>query len=78
MHDPNSINHFSNENIVIPIKVVEEVDRLKRDPNEKGSNARRFSRLLDSYREKGNLSAGVRINNAFDGLLKVAFCRKKQ
>ena len=77
LHDPHSINHFSNENIVIPIQVVEEVDRFKRDPSEKGRNARRFSRLLDSYREKGNLSTGVRINNKFDGLLKVAFCRKE-
>ena len=77
LHDPESPLHFANENVVIPIQVVEEVDRFKRDPGEKGRNARRVSRLLDSLREKGNLSAGVKINNKFEGTIKVAFCRKE-
>ena len=47
LHDPESLLHFSNENVVIPIQVVEEVDRFKRDPSEKGRNARRVSRLLE-------------------------------
>ena len=63
LHDPESPLHFTNENVVIPIQVVEEVDRFKRDPGEKGRNARRVSRLLDSLREKGNLSSGVKIND---------------
>ena len=77
LHDPESPLHFANENVVIPIQVVEEVDRFKRDPGEKGRNARRVSRLLDSLREKGNLSSGVKINNKFEGTIKVAFCRKE-
>ena len=35
LHDPESPLHFANENVVIPIQVVEEVDRFKRDPGEK-------------------------------------------
>ncbi len=77
LHDPESPLHFANDNVVIPIQVVEEVDRFKRDPSEKGRNARRVSRLLDSFREKGNLSCGVRINNKDVGQIKVAFCRKE-
>ena len=77
LHDPESPLHFANENVVIPIQVVEEVDRFKRDPGEKGRNARRVSRLLDSLREKGNLSSGVKINNKSEGTIKVAFCRKE-
>ena len=77
LHDPESPLHFANENVVIPIQVVEEVDRFKRDPGEKGRNARRVSRLLDNLREKGNLSSGVKINNKFEGTIKVAFCRKE-
>ena len=50
LHDPESPLHFANDNVVIPIQVVEEVDRFKRDPSEKGRNARRVSRLLDSFR----------------------------
>ncbi len=77
LHDPESPLHFANDNVVIPIQVVEEVDRFKRDPSEKGRNARRVSRLLDGFREKGNLSSGVRINNKDMGKIKVAFCRKE-
>ena len=77
LHDPESPLHFANENVVIPIQVVEEVDRFKRDPGEKGRNARRVSRLLDSLREKGTLSSGAKINNKFEGTIKVAFCRKE-
>ena len=77
LHDPESPLHFANENVVIPIQVVEEVDRFKRDPGEKGRNARRVSRFLDNLREKGNLSSGVKINNKFEGTIKVAFCRKE-
>ena len=63
LHDPESPLHFANENVLIPIQVVEEVDGFKRGPREKGHNARRVSRLLDNPREKGNLSSGVKINN---------------
>ena len=77
LHDPESPLHFAHDNVVIPIQVVEEVDRFKRDPSEKGRNARRVSRLLDSFREKGNLSSGVRINNKDLGQIQVAFCRKE-
>ena len=31
LHDPESPLHFANENVVIPIQVVEKVDRFKRD-----------------------------------------------
>ena len=77
LHDPESPLHFVNDNVVIPIQVVEEVDRFKRDPSEKGRNARRVSRLLDGFREKGNLSSGVNINCKNRGQIKVAFCRKE-
>ena len=69
LHDPESPLNFANENVVIPIQVVEEVDSFKRDLCAKGSNARRVSRLLDSRREKGNLSKCVKINNKCEGTI---------
>lgn len=30
LHDPNSLNQFEENNIVIPIKVIEEIDHFKR------------------------------------------------
>lgn len=77
LHDPESPRRFGTDQVIIPIQVIEEVDRFKKDPGEKGRNARRVSRLLDSFRAKGNLADGVPINKGVESTLKVAFCRKE-
>jgi PhoH-like ATPase len=74
LHDPAALTRFEDNNIVIPIEVVEEIDRFKRDPAEKGRNARQVSRLLDDLRAHGNLADGVP-NGDQGGTLKVVFCR---
>ena len=75
LHDPNALTKFQDNHVVVPIEVVEEIDRFKRDPSEKGRNARQISRLLDEFRERGNLAEGVTIDEASGGILKVVFCR---
>ena len=77
LHDPQALNRFEDNQVVIPIEVVEEIDRFKRDPSEKGRNARQVSRLLDQLREKGNLAEGVPIDDLSGGTLKVVFCRSE-
>ncbi|MBE9154247.1 PhoH family protein [Cyanobium sp. LEGE 06113] len=74
LHDPAALTRFEDNAIVIPIEVVEEIDRFKRDPAEKGRNARQVSRLLDDLRAQGNLADGVP-NGDQGGTLKVVFCR---
>ncbi len=74
LHDPGALGRFEDNNIVIPIEVVAEIDRFKRDPAEKGRNAREVSRLLDDLRAKGNLADGVPLDGQ-GGTLKVVFCR---
>ena len=59
LHDPQSLFKFQDNTIIIPITVIEEVDRFKKDMNETGRNARMVSRILDSLREKGSLASGV-------------------
>ncbi len=59
LHDPQSLFKFEDNNIIIPITVIEEVDRFKKDMNETGRNARMVSRILDAMREKGSLASGV-------------------
>ncbi len=59
LHDPQSLFKFQDNNIIIPITVIEEVDRFKKDMNETGRNARMVSRILDAMREKGSLAGGV-------------------
>lgn len=76
LHDPQALTRFEDNHIVIPIEVVEEIDRFKRDPAEKGRNARQVSRLLDDLRGRGNLADGVP-NGDQGGTLKVVFCRSE-
>lgn len=77
LHDPRALTRFEDNDVVIPIEVVEEIDRFKRDPSEKGHNARQVSRLLDGLRQKGNLAEGVEIDPENHGTLKVVFCRSE-
>jgi PhoH-like ATPase len=59
LHDPNSVVNFADNNVLIPIEVIEEIDRFKRESSDLGQNARTFSRALDSLRSRGRLSEGV-------------------
>jgi len=71
LHDPNSLLNFAANLVLIPIEVIEEIDRFKRESTELGQNARTVSRMLDGYRAEGSLSEGVKLPNG--GKLKVAF-----
>lgn len=62
VHDPNVVENLGDNIVVIPIWVIEELDKLKREPDV-GSNARLASRGLDEYRKKGFLTDGVATNN---------------
>jgi PhoH-like ATPase len=72
LHDPNSLLNFEENNVLIPIEVIEEIDRFKRESSELGQNARTVSRTLDSLRtRRGRLSEGVVLPNG--GHLRVVF-----
>lgn len=59
LHDPNALSVFKRNDIVIPMAVIEEIDKFKKDVNERGRNARQTSRLLDEMRHQGSLRDGV-------------------
>lgn len=75
LHDPNSPLNFQDNNVIIPIEVIEEVDRFKRDTSERGQNARSVSRMLDGFRGQGRLSEGVPLPTG--GRLRIVFQSKK-
>ncbi len=75
LYDPQSLFKFEDNTIIIPITVIEEIDRFKKDMNETGRNARSISRILDMLREKGSLSTGVRMPGG--GLLRVDLCEEQ-
>lgn len=71
LHDPNSLLKFDDNHVVLPIEVIEEIDRFKRESTELGQNARAVSRMLDGLRGKGHLNEGVVLPNG--GHLRIAF-----
>jgi len=68
--DSESIYHFGNNDIILPLKVLEEIDKHKKRQDSVGVNARRIIRALDSLREKKSLQVGVRIDKG-KGILRV-------
>lgn len=70
LHDPFAVFRFQENSIIIPITVIEEVDRFKKDMNETGRNARQISRYLDDLRQRGSLSSGVSLDSG--GTVRVA------
>lgn len=58
-----SMDVFEENQIVIPLVVVEELDRLKTAEGEKGANARKAIRRLENLCQTGNLLEGVMLEN---------------
>ena len=75
LHDPNAILKFEDNDVVLPITIIEELDRFKKQPEVVGRNARQASRLLDELSQQGQLTAGINING--DGSLRVALCHRE-
>jgi PhoH-like ATPase len=75
LHDPNSLLKFDDNNVLLPIEVIEEIDRFKRESSELGQNARAVSRMLDGFRGSGRLSEGVSLPNG--GQLRIVFGKEK-
>lgn len=71
--DYNSLFHYDKNDIIIPLKVLEEIDNHKKRQDGVGTNARATIRILDNLREKGNLHIGVRLEDK-KGILSVRGC----
>ncbi len=73
LHDPEALGLFQEHDLVLPITVIEEVDKFKRELTELGRNARLVSRRLDAMRANGRLADGVPLPGG--GTLRVAIPR---
>jgi PhoH-like ATPase len=71
LHNPNSLLSFADNHVLLPIEVIEEIDRFKREGSDLGQNARAVSRALDALRNQGRLSEGVPLPNG--GRLRILF-----
>lgn len=59
LHDAGALHCFDEHNIVLTVDVLEELDRFKRQNDERGRNARRVIRTIDELRAGGELRSGV-------------------
>ncbi len=69
LHDHTCIESFADNTVVLPMPVIEELDKFKKETNELGRNARGVIRRLDALRERGRLGEGVPMENG--GILKI-------
>ncbi len=63
IHYPESIMSFRENEIVLPLQVLEELDGLKTYADQRGRSAREAIRFLDSVARKGSLNEGVKLEN---------------
>lgn len=75
LHDPQAIHKFSDNMVILPLTVIEEIDRFKKDQSETGRNARQISRMIDAFRLEHKLVEGVPLENG--GVLKVAIYKEE-
>jgi PhoH-like ATPase len=69
IHRPDAILSFRDSEVVIPIWVLEELDKLKSELEGRGRSARAAIRFLNEISRHGNLQKGVKLENG--GTLKV-------
>lgn len=62
---PYALECFEDNNLVLPLVVLEELDGLKKAEGKKGENARAAVRKLEGYRQKGDLLQGVKLDDTY-------------
>ena len=71
IHNPHSIYSFADNNVIIPVIVIEELDEFKTSPDKKGMHAREVLREIDGLIKKGALKKGAKMSNG--GTLILSF-----
>ena len=74
LHDVNCLHAFEDNDIIIPMAVIEELDAFKTEGDTRGKNARMVSRTLDSLRSRGRLNEGVKLEKG--GTLRIEMDRE--
>ena len=63
LYDKNSIHSFPGNDVVIPLIVLDELDRFKEKPGLLGESARYVNRYLDNLRSVGRLDKGITLED---------------
>jgi PhoH-like ATPase len=71
LHDPGAMTAFADNEVVLPFKVIEELDRFKKGTDDIGRHARQVIRFLDRLRTQGRLADGVAVKET-GGTVRIA------
>ncbi|MEZ4799819.1 MAG: PIN domain-containing protein [Flavobacteriales bacterium] len=71
LHDHNCINSFEDNNVAIPITVLEELDKFKVGNDIKNFEARECIRIIDRLSENHSLQSWIPLHNGKGGKLKI-------
>lgn len=63
LYSAQALESFEDNRVVIPMAVIEELDKFKKHQDELGRNTRQVIRRLDDLRKKGSLFNGVSLDN---------------
>jgi PhoH-like ATPase len=63
LYTPEALYDFPEQEIVLPVCILDELDTLRQDLGEKGRAANLVSKMLDECSQLGNLVEGVRLPN---------------
>jgi PhoH-like ATPase len=73
LYDKESIHSFPENDVIIPLIVLDELDKFKEKPGLLGESARYVNRYLDNLRSKGRLDVGVEIDDSKQTIRVVPF-----
>ena len=74
LHDAESINMFQENDVVVPLTVIEELDHFKRGSQVINLNAREFARTLDSMTGSALFNGGISMGKG-RGKLRIAISK---
>lgn len=78
LYDARAMFNLGSEcEVVIPIPVIEELDRFKKGSDETARNSREVLRILDRLRKKGSLSKGV-LSDDEKQIIRIDLCAEKE
>ena len=74
LHDPDVLLNFEDNDIIVPLVVLEELDKLKRYTDELGKNARQVIRFIDGI--EGDIFKGIKLQTG--GLFSISIEKKDE
>lgn len=75
LHSPHALYDFADNLTILPLVILEELDRFKSKPDNLGRNARAVARSLDELRLKGSLLEGVKTEAG--GTIQIKTCDRE-